>query len=155
MPYAQGGDSMRGRDMVRPDLTLADSSVSPGTTFLPSPPSVPCVSERNVSPGGSHTAAKLPVSKSGSVLAGAVANATQGIGEHERDCSYPYHTDDRYAGGWLGDAGQLCMRRHGVNSMPSGALSVIFYLEVGDWTCMVAMVHCGTVNVVIDKCWLC
>lgn len=149
MPYAQGGDSMRGHDMVRQDLTPADSLVSPELTFQPSPPSVPCKSERTVSPQGSETAANLPISKSGSVLAEAAESAIQGSCEHERDCSYPYHTDDRYAGGWLSDAGQLCMRRHGVNSMPSGESSVIFYLMVY----MLAVMQNATADFASARCW--
>jgi hypothetical protein len=38
--------------------------------------------------------------------------------------SGPLYTEDQHAGGWLDTDGTLRLRRHGVNSLPSGALSL-------------------------------
>lgn len=42
-----------------------------------------------------------------------------------RALGQPCYTDDQHSGGWLDTRGLLHMRRHGVNSLPSGATPLL------------------------------
>lgn len=124
MPYSQGGDSIRGHDHrlshdeVRVTSQACDVSFAM-SAFSSSPP--PAASaDRQVSPQECDARPQLPASKSGSVLADQDASLSQCDNCGDTQQPYPYHVDDRYAGGWLSNTGQICMRQHGVNSMPSG-----------------------------------
>ena len=142
MPYAQGGGSMRGNDKVQCDMLVGDHVEAQALPFSSSPAVATYLSQPA---GDAVAAASLVSSKSGSILPGADPAVTAGISSAKPagEPTYPYLTDDRYAGGWLNGTGQLCMRRHGVNSMPSG-VNTAFLVPMCSAFAACSCAHCQT-----------